>query len=164
MNKPYRSLDFNNERKWKSTALLDDVLQVGKHKAIGYVIQNKSYSIKEFDMQALMEQLKAEHKLVRLVKNNGMILIWAGDSQMMTVVLDKHKALIEQNGWPTTPKAFFDRITVEDIDHFNNPDMYHVVCDLFNSWCLHCETPIPKKFVDGSTKYISANPYDPDIK
>jgi len=164
MSRPYRSLWFNDERKWKSNDLLDDVLQVGKQKAIGYVIENTTYLTKEFDMRALAEQLYAENKLIRIVEDGDMLLLWAGDSAMMRIILDKNKELIEKNGWPLEPESFFDRISSEDIDHHDNPDMYHVVCDLFNSWCLHCEIPIRKQFVDGSIKYISAHPYDPDKK
>jgi hypothetical protein len=37
MEKPYRSIYFNDERKWKSNHRDDDILQVGIKKAIGYI-------------------------------------------------------------------------------------------------------------------------------
>lgn len=164
MKKPYRSLDFNNERKWKATDHLDDVLQVGKHKAIGYVVENISYTHKDFDMQALAGQLYAEGKLLRVVTEGDLLFLWAGDCNMIATILEANKSLIEKNGWPLTAEVFFDRLSVEDIKHSLNAEMYHLVCDLFNSWCLWCEVPVRKKFVDGSTRFISANPYDPDDK
>jgi len=163
-SKPYRSIDFNDERKWKTTHLLDDVLQVGKQKAIGYVVDYTKYSTKEFDMQTIANQLSSQGKLIRIVDLNEMKLLWVGDKQMIKSILNKNASLTSNNGWPLDAEQFFNRIAVEDIDHTDNPEMYHVVCDLFNSWCLWCEKPIWKKFVDGSTRAISANPYDPDSK
>lgn len=162
--RPYRSLDFNNERKWKSTHDLDDVLQVGTHKAIGYVSQNTAYQHQTFDLQALTVQMRDSNKLVTVVSEGNHILLWVGDTQMMNVILDAHKEVVLANGWSTVAKEFFVRLSKESIEHIHNPNMYHVVCDLFNSWCLWCEKSIVKKFIDGSTRYISANPYDPDKK
>lgn len=161
-SRPFRSLNFNDERKWKTTQDLDDVLQVGIHKAIGYLYQNTNYQHQTFDLQTLAAQMQAGNKLVAIVTEGDHTLLWVGDTQMMNAFLEVHKEVVTANNWSTVAKEFFDRICKEDIDHANNPGMYHVVCELFNSWCLFCERPIRKKFIDGSIRTISAQPYDPD--
>jgi len=169
MTKPYRSLSYNDERKWKTTHLLDDVLQVGKHKAIGYVASEKNSSFLEnaigYNLDELYTQLTKPGTLTVIRTNNerpGLTKLWVGDVKMMRRILNKNADIIIKNNWPLLPEKFFDRISVESIDHHNNPDMYHVVCDLFNSWCLWCEQPVWRKCPDGSTKPFSVNSYDPD--
>lgn len=169
MNKPYRSIAFNDERKWKMNHLLDDVLQVGKHKAIGYVASEEKASFVEnaigYNLDDLCKQLTKSGTLTVITTNNerpGLKKLWVGDVKMMRRILNKHTDLLRKSGWPVSPHKFFDRISVESIDHTANPDMYHVVCELFNSWCLWCERPVWRQCPDGSSKPFSINPYDPD--
>lgn len=159
---PYRSTKFNDERKWKTTHRLDDVLQVGKLKAVGYVIENKTYTTKEFDMDELARQLFNDGKIISFAEDNILRLLWVGDQVMMDNVIAKHKGAIEEYNWPTNSFSFLSRLASEDVSHKKNPEMYHVICDMFNSWCLHCERPLVKKCLDGSVQYLSSNPYDPD--
>lgn len=159
---PYRSIRFNDERKWKTTHLLDDVLQVGKLKAVGYVTERISFITKEFDLPALSIQLFNDHKLIRITEKGDVRFLWVGDPQMMSDVINKHIDIISNINWPTNSDEFLTKLSREHVEHRDNRDMYHVICDMFNSWCLWCEQPISKKHVDGSMQWYSQHPYDPD--
>lgn len=168
MSRPYRSIYYNDERKWKSTSILDDVLKVGTVKALGYVASSMTFKFEEnghkYDLDKLATKLQSPDKYV--IMTYGEIpkdkKLWVGDQRMMSEVLNRNIETLRKNNWPFSPSEFFNRIIHENISHKDNPDMYHIVCELFNSWCLWCEKAISKKFADGSTKYMSANPYDPD--
>lgn len=166
MSRPYRSLDFNNERKWKATSIIDDVTKVGIHKALGYassaVGAKYKENCKDYDLDQLAIDLQTPDTYVTLIDTERTKRLWVGHHQMMEKILNAKAEVVIRHGWPTTPKEFFDRISQEQVPHDTQPELYHVVCDLFNSWCLWCERPIPKKFVDGSTRFLSQYPYDPD--
>ena len=55
---------------------------------------------------------------------------------------------------------FFYKLCSEDVSHKENKELYHLICDLFNSWCLWCDQKI---WLPGSHTPLSANPYDPDV-
>jgi hypothetical protein len=164
MDKPYRSIDFNDERKWKSTNLLDDVLQVGVHKAIGYVSASSVSSYKEnvigTDLLELEKVLIKNGKITLLqVEDSNNSFLWAGDQEMIQSILNKNQNILLEYKYPTDAKEFFMKLASEDvIDHNSNQKMYHLVAELFNSWCLWCEDKI---WIYGE-KILSTHPYDPD--
>jgi hypothetical protein len=123
-----RSVFFNDERKWHASHPFDDVLQVGTAKAVGYVCTEETPDI-------------TADKLVLVRSADDSIYsrtFWVCDRLMAQAVLDKHSATVTAHGWPMDARRFFVRLVFEDIPH---NALYHVVCDLFNSWCLHCEPP-----------------------
>lgn len=152
--KSYRSINFNDERKWKSSSPHDDVLQVGKLKAVGYVGYTK---IDACYRAGMLLKEEAPHIINHLLENNKfvhicdefngsgnscMTWIWAGDYFMIDSLIQKHASKIKKNNWPLIPEQFFARIIADNIGHDENPIMYHVINDFFNSWCLWCEQPI----------------------
>ncbi len=163
MKKPYRSRDFNDERKWKSYHLIDDVKQVGLQKAVGYIIKSLTFSftentIKE-DFVLLEKEFKEQGKLTKIIRDKiPLEILWVGDPAMMKTILDNNEEIIVKSGWSVNPKEFFSKLCKTDIDHNKNRPMYHIIAELFNSWCLWCEKPI---WFDGNA--LSENPYDPDL-
>ena len=158
MKKAYRSIDFNDERKWKKNNLLDDVIQVGIKKAIGYVCNQP---IEEH--RKLKKQFTKENKLVFLDLFENFSILWVGDPQMMQNIIDKNKNLLLENGWKTDAKSFFKKIVKTHIAHDENEKLYHVICEFFNSWCLHCEKPT-KTIKNNKYEFLSEHPYDPEEK
>jgi len=79
---------------------------------------------------------------------------------MISNILKSNDEVVRASKWPVTPKKFFDKLCKIEIAHQKNPRLYHVICDLFNSWCLWCEGPSTYK--DGT--FYSSNPYDPYLK
>jgi hypothetical protein len=165
MKKPYRSIEFNDERKWKATHALDDLLQVGNQKALGYICSWKGETFKENvygqDIKALKRSLAKSGKLVSLRKKHDgkCLVLWAGDKKMIQKILNRHKSLLKKSRWTADAKEFFKRISRTDVAHDQNEELYHLVAKLFNSWCLWCEKPI---WVKGRKEPLSENPYDPD--
>jgi hypothetical protein len=167
MKMPYRSIDFNDERKWRRKHPLDDVLQVGVQKAIGYIVNAKCTDTPTYpvDLEALKERLAKKGRLVDIMPPNESLpaeALWVGDAEMMQPILDKNSKILVDAKWPTTAKAFFNKICRTDVDHdpipwlpnrIANKKLYHVICDLFNSWCLFCERCI---WIDG--KPLSEHP------
>jgi hypothetical protein len=156
MKQVYRSVDFNDERKWKASNLLDDVMQVGIKKSIGYICNQPTE-----EHRKLKKQFIKEGKLVYLDLTEDFSILWVGDPQMMQTIIDKNKNILLENGWKTDTKLVFKEITKTDIAHNENKKLYHLICKFFNSWCLWCQRPIkaPK-----NSKYsvLSEHPYDPD--
>lgn len=152
MKKPYRSPEFNDERKWKAKNLLDDVVQVGKQKAIGYVCISDTILLE--DLETMFPTKLTYYKADRLVP-----VFYVGDMGMMQKIIDHNKDLLIKNNWSLNAVKVFDRVCREDVAHEENPDMYHFIADLFNSWCLWCEKPI---WVAKKNQPLSEHPYDPD--
>lgn len=166
MAKPYRSVWFNDERKWKMTKLADDVLQVGVHKAVGYIFnlnfeEPNSPHKEKHNLVKIEKLLLKQGKLVdiRPGQDGRITVMHAGDSSMMKSILDNNKELLRKSKWPVTPKAVLKKIATMDVKHDENAPLYHVICELFNSWCLWCEKSI---WVVGMTEPQSAQPHDPD--
>lgn len=167
MKRAYRSTEFNDERKWKSKSSLDDVLQVGTHKAVGYICQIEDHE--DHNEQAILKlqsQLLANGKLTIYEQDfdpdhEWCPSLWAGDEKMIQSILDRNRDLVITSGWPAQAASFFDRLVRDDVSHKNNRDMYHLICELFNSWCLHCEKTI---WVKGRSAPLSEHPFDPDIE
>ena len=98
MKKPYRNIYFNDERKWKSTHHTDDVLQVGKQKAIGYILATPYPCEQKCSLSELNEienTLKNnETKLVCRYKPNHSLhdtYLYVGDKNMIEAQLEKAK-------------------------------------------------------------------------
>lgn len=163
----YRSTDFNDERKWKRYHQNDDVLQVGKQKAIGYIFTRDSKRITAFEK--LFIKFRNQGKFVALFNEPypqrnvsiaaGLTILWVGDPNMMQSILNKKKFLLKKNHWSSDANKFFNRIIKTKIRHEKNPAMYHLICQLFNSWCLWCE-PRPTYMDNG--EILSQYPFDPD--
>lgn len=147
--KPYRSKDPNDERKWKKVYALDDVDEVGNQKAIGYVCArvkgerdplDGAWSIAYLRVMGKLFKEKGKLTHIRPADDSvGCQSLWVGDPTMMQKILDRHTKLLEKNKCPIDAKSFFSWICNTDIDHQENPDMYHMICELFNSWCLWCK-------------------------
>lgn len=158
MKKPYRSTNFNDERKWKSNHPFDDVLQVGKLKAVGYVRGEP------FDIETLKNNFIKSGKLVKLISGT----LWVGDHDMISlqINIDKNVKILTNANWIISAEEVFNNICKnnEDSQHNNNSDLYHLITELFNSWCLWCEYPIYNKNSTSRYDYfLSQNPYDPDL-
>lgn len=159
MNRPYRSDDFNDERKWKMKRSLDDVAQVGKLKAVGYVGEAPNR-----DLKRLKKSFVAKNKLAYFRPVGGDMAcdtLWVADMVMMFPILEANKNVLLKAGWPTDAEEVFLKLIYTDVDHRKSKKLYHMICDLFNSWCLHCEKPV---WVPGRKEPMSENPYDPDMK
>lgn len=155
MKKPYRSKEFNDERKWKAKSLLDDVTQVGKQKAMGYVLV-------ETDKQLNLFKKKFGKQLTYYKswgRNYSTPTFWVGDKKMIQDIINNNKDLLIKNDWSLDASEVFNRICIYDVDHEYSPELYHFITDLFNSWCLWCEKPI---MVSGKSQPDSASPFDPD--
>lgn len=157
--KTFRSIDFNDERKWKSTCLLDDVLQVGSKKALGYVTAPPIENLSE-----LADRFRTSGKMVYLKEKisscgDKISYLWVGDEILIQDVLNENLAILIKNKWPLSGKEVFDLVCRTDVDHFENIEMYHFICDLFNSWCLWCERTC---FDENQKMFLSKDPYDPD--
>lgn len=189
MTRPYRSINYNDERKWKSTQLFDDVLQVGIKKAIGYICSNKDDQERDKAViENLVQQLFQQGKLVSqketaitlknlqfrgfnrdpkklklLDKSLDFWTFYVGDKDMIANIINQHQELLTKNNWKIDPEWVFNKICKEQVDHYDNQELYHVVCDLFNSWCLHCEEPDwTGPLVNKEIVPLSRHPYDPD--
>lgn len=135
---PYSSFNFNEERKWIRQNKLDDIMMVGIKKAIGYV----SFYGKNKDLQkTILLQNKFQDKLTKIVSISNYDILWVGDKDMIQYIINNNYELIIKSGWSIAACEFFNRLTTEDICHDKNSQLYHVVCELFNSWCLWCEKP-----------------------
>jgi hypothetical protein len=160
MEKAYRSIDFNDERKWKRNHPLDDVLQVGIKKSIGYICDSP-----EKELKILKKSFLKKDKFVFLEVapslDKRVPVLWVGDKVMMQNILDNQKDILMENDWPTKAKQVFQKIITDDVVHEENKILYHLIADLFNSWCLHCEPYILVK-ENGKFIYLSPRPYDPD--
>lgn len=141
MRKHYRSIYFNDERKWKLTCKFDDVYQVGNVKAIGYSSKDL---LNNNDFNGKLIMIKGDH-------------LYVGDKHMIQSIADLNKEVLIKSGWTLDAEGIFNNVCNINIDHGSNIDLYHVIADLFNSWCLWCEAP---RFKDGIA--YSKNPYDPD--
>lgn len=159
MKRPYRSVEFNDERKWKSKQDHDDVLQVGIQKAVGYTIFDTN---DKESLMSLHESMARQGKFVFIKeeKDYDFNVLWTGDKTMMQPILDKKKELLTQAECPHDAENFFKMICHDHVDHDENEELYHLICDLFNSWCLWCESPVrgPDRGV-----LLSKYPYDPDL-
>ena len=83
-----------------------------------------------------------------------------GNKPMIQNILDHHKDLLIKSDWPLNAKDFFYKLCFTDVDHEENKELYHLICDLFNSWCLWCDEKI---WISGQSSPLSANPYDLDL-
>lgn len=161
-NRPYRSIDFNDERKWKRYHYFDDIFQVGIQKAIGYVSIDsicKDYSVSSID--SLKELLIRNNKLVYLKNKNdeyGHGTFWVGDREMIQSIIDNQRDILNTHGWNDDAGQVFYRICQHSVEHEENRELYHLITDLFNSWCLWCD---PRAIMIDD-KFMSINPYDPD--
>jgi len=159
--RPYRSVDFNDERKWKTHHEHDDVYQVGTQKSIGYVIV-------EFNEDDLLQKMKLDfkEKFTHIVRSEHFYVFWVGDKEMMQSILDYHQHLLAKSNWPLDAHSFFERVVTDDVYHDKDSYMYHLIAKLFNSWCLWCELPGQLKLNpdDNSGTYLSRYPYDPDVE
>lgn len=161
MIRPYRSIYFNDERKWKVNNKWDDVYQVGLKKAIGYV----PIDFNSDELFEIVYHFSKSNKLFLInsnlnsIKNPDRYTVWAGDKIMIQNIIDANLDIISKYKWPLDAEEFFNKICFENIRHKDNEELYHVINDLFNSWCLFCEIPIvaPNNFI-----HLSKNPYNPD--
>jgi len=169
--RPYRSRYFNDERKWKSHHIDDDVFQVGTHKAIGYILKDKDYN-PDRDLNTLRNKFLKQNRFSTIIKPSdylsrriGMEILWVGDKVMIQNILDQQKDVLIKSKWPTDAKKFFDKICVTDVGHDENQELCHLIADLFNSWCLHCQgfSGVEKSEDGRSGVPLSDNPYDPEL-
>lgn len=151
----YRSIDFNDERKWKHKNPYDDVVQVGKQKSIGYVVLDHEDELNQFSIS------KDKFTNLKFREEAKFYIYHVGDKQMMQGILEQNKDLLIASGWECDAEFVFNKICTTDIAHDENENLYHLICDLFNSWCLWCEPLL--KDVSGCYKFVSVNPYDPDL-
>lgn len=166
MKKIYRSIDFNDERKWKSKHRFDDVFQVGFQKAVGYLCWipgKEDNELKEYIFNLLNMGLFEPNKLVLVTNSSSdshknFPILYVGDVAMMQPILDKNKKILIASNWSTDAKEVFYKIAYHDVLHNENDKLYHVICELFNSWCLWCEPSIKK-----DNKFFSVDPYDPEL-
>jgi hypothetical protein len=149
--KPYRSIDFNDERKWKSKHPLDDIYQVGIQKSMGYV---------RYSSEINLEKLHLSNSKLIFFKKGAVNTLWVGDIAMMQLILDSNKETLINNAWSIQASEVFDRICKHDVRHHENNILYHLITDLFNSWCLWCETPV---WSEQSTEPSSKKPHDSGI-
>lgn len=164
MKKPYRSIRFNDERKWKRKHPLDDILQVGSQKAMGYVCETTDDE--DHFRENLIKVKKSLSETGKLVyykrRTKGWLpILYVGDKDMMQSILDRHKDILIEAGWDTDAELVFAKIYGEHIDHHKNKRLYHLIAKLFNSWCLFCESPIKNP---SGGPLLSSHPYDPDEK
>ncbi len=158
MKIPYRNKLFNDERKWKHQNEFDDIRQVGIKKAIGYI----SYPQSNVCPGLIYLEDEFNDKLTAIVYCDCIAYLWVGDKYMIQNIINENSKIVINSGWPLDAYEFFVRLTKENICHDNNKKLYHVVCDMFNSWCLFCEEPV--WFVDGQllNNPLSTHPHDPD--
>jgi hypothetical protein len=164
MKRPYRSKDFNDERKWKSNHPHDDVLQVGIQKAIGYVCWLSGHQTN--DLKELVFDMFDSGKLVMFRGSNSIShmnfpILYVGDERMIQSIADRQKDVLVKAGWPTEAGLIFEKICSVGVKHDENEELYHLIADLFNSWCLWCDIPL---WPEGEKIHepFSRNPYDPD--
>lgn len=158
MSKPYRSVLFNDERKWKSTELRDDVYQVGIQKAMGYICLEEGESTEELD-----KRFSVKMTCFKPAGNGyGAPTYWVGDAPMIQAILDKNKELLDKNEWSCNAAYVFNRLSLYQVNHEYNKELYHMITDLFNSWCLWCEPMTEPVLLDGRSDFLSANLFDPD--
>ena len=171
----YRSIDFNDERKWKHKHPNDDVNQVGIQKAIGHICNDRN----KFDSDGIKElQLKflESGKFTHLKFDRSLYILHVGDKDWIQKILNINVELINQHKLNCDAEWFFNYIANNQIwhDEFLNEirpenkivskDLYHMICELFNSWCLWCEPRIWHIDDNGTSHLLSADPYDPDLK
>jgi hypothetical protein len=165
MKKPYRSIDFNDERKWKSNYKFDDILQVGIQKAIGYTAFTES---EMDDLKDLENQFINNGKITHSILNPkgfayNINVLWVGDLKMIQSILDPHKDYLRKKRYPVRAKNFFLKICEHHVDHDKDEKLYHIITDLYNSWCLWCEKLTCNK--SGKVpQFLSTHPYDPDLE
>lgn len=85
--------------------------------------------------------------------------LWVGDEKMISRHVNDNKELLMKSGWELDAKEIFDNIIHNEYDHGKDKELYHFICELFNSWCLFCEGCIWKK---GYKEPFSVNPFDPE--
>ena len=148
--KIYRNISFNDERKWKRKHPLDDILQVGIKKAMGYVVnaQCKDTPTYPLDLEPIRDGLIKRGLFAKIVWEQQLIngekwyvaeRLWVGDEKMIQAILNKHKSVLEAAKWPTKAEDVFNKVCENRCEHSDNKEMYHLICKLFNSWCLFCE-------------------------
>ena len=138
-------------------------MQVGLKKAIGNVIDDPDRYLGR-DIKLLEKEARQKDKLV-LYSSGGQYCgpaLWVGDKLMMQSILDNHYNFLISVGWPVDASLFFRKISglPVSVPHDQNTQLYHLINELFNSWCLFCEPRSGKN--DEKGKMLSAHPYDPD--
>lgn len=159
IEKIYRDINFNNERKWKSDKEFADIYEVGDKKAIGYICFWKESKL-DF-LYGLEKEFIKNGKLASVVIDSYKVeMLWVGDKRMIQSILDKHKDILIKNNFSLDAEEFFNRIKNEQINHDKNEEIFHVVNELFNSWCLFCEEPPTVIFKDNKYHYLSKHSCD----
>ena len=156
--KSYRSIYFNDERKWKSNNLLDDITQVGIKKAMGHICVTQDMSLKKLKKDF-------SNKLNYYLDDEIVPTFHVGDEKMIQTLINKNINILIKNNWKLSAKEVFYKVCVNDISHDDNKELYHFITDLFNSWCLFCEEPVWVFRKDSKTRKIpmSKFPFDPDL-
>lgn len=165
--KNYRSIYFNDERKWKASSKYDDVFQVGVCKAVGYIYADTNGFISkenciEYNLYDLEKSFVKNGKLTRIVSKIKYDELWVGDPSMIQFILDKNKKILTASDWSCEASVFFEKLTCTKVYHEQCPNMYHVISELFNSWCLWCEEKIWAPDESGKNIPFSLHPYDPE--
>lgn len=155
--KHYRSVDFNDERKWKHKNPYDDVVQVGKQKSIGYVVLDHEDELNQFSID------KDKFSYMKFDEEGKFYVYHVGDKQMMQTILDQNKDLVIAAGWEVDAEFVFNKICTTHPCHEGQMELYHLICDLFNSWCLWCDPIDWRDIGQGRRKPFSVDPFDPDL-
>jgi hypothetical protein len=117
------------------THFFEDLLDVGKTKALGYLpissIEEIGDKEAEDDLITWAEENNFKHKTIHGGDVYfGALYIW--DEQMLQNLLNKHKNILEKAGIPTNTDDYVDYIEHETVDQNKYPVAYRIVGITFN--------------------------------
>lgn len=143
---PERKLPYTSTLLEEETPYFTDLQRVGPQKPLGYLRLSTIQTYNQEDPLVLLQEARDRGFLAIIFEEKESpatgAALYVADTQALEALLEKHKGILEENGWPQEPEAFIRKVNID--------------------WSTPSKTPLFDLIADAFADYT--NPYRTDVK